>query len=185
MDGKGAKNKGSQFEREVAKLLSVWVSGCSGYTKDQERYIERRSGSGGIRADLEGKSGHGGDLISVHECSKGLFDNVVFELKSYKNLEREWWKFTIGDGSKVINEFIKQSEDGAKVYNRFYMLILKTRYLNPVCITDCRELVESIYGGVAMDVGKVGYFSLDRLLKSDYFDLLESIQDARANKLKD
>lgn len=72
--------KGSSFEREMAKKLSLWWS--SGERDD----VFWRSQSSGARHTIRRKAGkdtHGqvGDLTATHPSGESLISNVIIELK--------------------------------------------------------------------------------------------------------
>ena len=78
---KGNPGKGSNFERELAKTLSLWASGGQ-----HDDWIWRTAGSGG-RAKNRAKQGKTtqnsyGDLKPEHKEAFFLFEHCVFEAKN-------------------------------------------------------------------------------------------------------
>jgi hypothetical protein len=90
-----SKQKGSAFEREICKKLSLWVS--EGNYDD----LFWRSAMSGGRATVRTKkgqitsSGHG-DITAVSPKGNILTDKFVIECKHYKDLE--WSAFIYGKG---------------------------------------------------------------------------------------
>jgi hypothetical protein len=91
----GGKQKGSSFEREMCKKLSLWVS------EGKHDDLFWRSAMSGGRATVRAKkgqttaSGHG-DITAVTPGGNVLTDKYVIECKSYADLE--WSSFVYGRG---------------------------------------------------------------------------------------
>jgi len=91
----GGKQKGSTFEREMCKKLSLWVS------EGKHDDLFWRSAMSGGRATVRAKkgqttaSGHG-DITAVTPGGNVLTDKYVIECKSYADLE--WSSFVYGKG---------------------------------------------------------------------------------------
>jgi hypothetical protein len=116
--GKG-KRKGSGFEREVAKGLSLWISG--GFDKD----LLWRSNNSGARATMGQVTGaHQGDIavnkpdgVNIKEAIE-FVNKFYIECKFYKKLDfaapvlndsgndnlSVWWKRIIGECKKYNKE---------------------------------------------------------------------------------
>lgn len=82
----GSKQKGSSFEREVAKNLSKWIS-----NGERDDLIWRSAMSGG-RATLQIKKGQTnlsqvGDLSAIDRAAHSFLDKFVCECKHYKSLD--------------------------------------------------------------------------------------------------
>jgi hypothetical protein len=99
---KNPKNKGSSFEREFCKTISLWLS-----NKNRDDLFWRTSNSGG-RYTIRKKSGketdnQEGDITATDFDYKFVSDNIYFELKNYKDANLwsiiteskggiyEWW----------------------------------------------------------------------------------------------
>lgn len=83
-----SKQKGSEYERQVSKKLSLWIS--NGLRDD---LLWRSSMSGG-RATLQYKLGkknksQTGDLSSIDTLSQQFIDRFFIEIKFYKDLNIE------------------------------------------------------------------------------------------------
>lgn len=136
--------KGSQFERDICRLLSEWVS-----RGERDDLFWRTSMSGG-RATVrsrKGKETHGqyGDITATHPKGRKLTKLVTIELKCgytkaslmslidhEKNSGSVWW------------EFIKQSSRAAKkAGTKYWWLIVKQNYCLPMLYmpTDMCDLI--------------------------------------------
>src|SRR5215467_5249762 len=85
MKSASGKAKGSAFEREISKLMSLWISHG---TRDD---IFWRSSLSGGRATVQFKKGREnrsqiGDLSAIDPLGEWLISRFVTEIKSYKNL---------------------------------------------------------------------------------------------------
>lgn len=119
MGGAASKNKGSDFERQVSKALSLWVS------ENADPFVfARRSGSGGAGRDKAGGTNHGGDIFADKPAGLFLTDATCFELKFYADLTSELWRLLACDKSQ-LREFIRQAKESADVYNRSWTLVFK------------------------------------------------------------
>lgn len=75
-----AKGKGSAFEREICKQMSLW------WTHNSADDIFWRSTTSGARATQRAKSGKRtsgqyGDITHIHPCGAKLMDAICFECK--------------------------------------------------------------------------------------------------------
>ncbi len=82
----GGKPKGTRFEREVCKALSLWIS------RGEREDIFWRSAMSGGRATVRAKSGiqlkaQAGDISPISALGELLLEHFVIECKSYKDLE--------------------------------------------------------------------------------------------------
>jgi hypothetical protein len=104
-----SKQKGSAFEREIIKKLSLWVS--EGKSDD----LFWRSAMSGGRATVRSKkgqetaSGHG-DITAVRPEGNKLTDRYVIECKHYKSIGLD--KYVYGQGPLVeIWEKLRKGHD--------------------------------------------------------------------------
>ena len=116
----GGKQKGGQFERDVCKMLSLWVS-----DRTNDDLFWRSAMSGGratVRAQ-KGKStasGHG-DITAVTPGGNSLTNHFVIECKTYK---------TLGLGAYVYNQgplgaIWKKLQNEADAVKKLPMLVMK------------------------------------------------------------
>lgn len=138
-----SKRKGSQFERDVCKSLSLWVSGG----KDVDLFW--RSAMSGGRATVQRKKGvavrQGGDICSVAPEGHVFTDRFYCECKSYKQLQID--RFIIL-GTGKLAAFWKETKKQAALHDKEPLLIAKQNgfpilvvsvtkeFANPICTTD-------------------------------------------------
>ena len=109
------KRKGSSFEREYAKKISLWLSN----NKNADS-VWRSSGSGS-KATITNSKIQCGDLISVSEESKEFFDKFSVELKNYKAFDL----FSIINKNFLLIDWWNQCVNDAKRANKIPLLIFR------------------------------------------------------------
>lgn len=138
--GRRKSNKGSPFEREIARRLSLWWS--DGASDD---LFWRTAGSGG-RATNRAKQGKstangGGDICAQTKEAQNLLDLVTFELKRGYNTA------TISDlldieGGGVMGKFIEQARRSASIAGTPYWAVIHKRdRRESLVITNMRDLL--------------------------------------------
>lgn len=163
----GAKSfaKGFGFERDVAKMLSLWVS-----DGDDAYVFNRRQGSGGSGRDRSGKSGASGDLFAEKVPGYPLMDSISFELKFYAELHFDLWSLLAGAPSK-FDGFIAQTEASAKPYGRDMALIFKCNRKPPFVLTSSSILMPaSKCHTVKIKNKRYSLFTLSSLLETKYVE---------------
>ena len=116
----GGKSKGANFEREICRRLSLWLSDGT-----QEDALWRSSMSGG-RSTVAFKRGkrmaaQAGDISAVHEVGIPLISKFLIECKSYKDLN---FIGLLKSKGKLV-EFWKEVKLQANRYGKEPMLIAK------------------------------------------------------------
>ena len=123
--------KGSQWEREFAKQLSLW------FTDGKDGFVfERRSGSGGSQRDKNLDSGEAGDIFAVKPEGKLLTDKLVFELKFYRDLTPDLWAILSGERSKRISDWWEKLKKESDLNGKKACLVLRTNRKRPVMLTN-------------------------------------------------
>lgn len=125
----GSKAKGIQFERQICKDLSLWISG--GKRED----VFWRSAMSGGRATVREKYGiqlqsQVGDISPISALGETLLDSIVIECKFYKDLEL-FKGITTDNG--VLYGFWKSHQSLAYSYRKYPMLIAKQNNM-PTCV---------------------------------------------------
>jgi hypothetical protein len=127
----GGKAKGAQFERDVCKELSLWVSGHA-----REDLFWRSAMSGG-RATVAGRKGkhlasQAGDISSVDPLGGNFISKFYVECKFYKDLD---FRGLITGKGKLV-EFWETTKTEALCYHKHPLLIAKQNKM-PVlaCLT--------------------------------------------------
>lgn len=127
----GGKAKGSAFERQICKELSLWVSG--GKQKD----IFWRSAMSGGRSTVAMKKGdklavQAGDVSSIHILGHKFIDEFTVECKFYKTLNYE----SIIKGKGKLLDFWRIAFKDAEKYGKMPLLVAKqNNYPTVACMT--------------------------------------------------
>lgn len=117
------KIKGGNFEREICKKLSLWVS--EGKRDD----IFWRSAMSGGRSTIGLKKGikrsnQAGDITAIDPMGQFLINKFIIECKSYKNIQLQSMLFGIPKNNSIF-EFWTELWDKANQFNKTMMLIIK------------------------------------------------------------
>lgn len=113
----GSKEKGSEFERKICKLLSLWVS-CGG----KEDLFTRNVLSGGqfTGSEKRGKlKGQAGDLMCSHPDGRFLTERFIIECKHYRDLDL----FSVLQMRGEMFGYLKKLEEQANRNNRHWLFI--------------------------------------------------------------
>lgn len=147
-------NKGSPFEREIARKLSLWWS--DGQADD---WFWRTAGSGG-RATNRAKSGKstangGGDICAQTKEAQNLLDKVTFELKRGYNTA------TISDlldnDGGVMGKFIEQARRSASLAGTPYWAVIHKRdRREALLITNCMWFLPTAPGNRIVTLHRLG-----------------------------
>lgn len=126
--------KGSEFERMVAKKLSLWMS------RGQRTDLFWRTAMSGGRATIGSQSGESmraqlGDLTAVDAEGMPLTNLFVIELKHQKAVNLDSY---IVKGTGPIERWWKKLCDEAHTNKRLPMLIIRQNYFPIVLITTNR-----------------------------------------------
>lgn len=134
-----SKAKGNNFERDIARKLSLWIN------KEDKNIFWRTDSSGGRFTALNKRNSaeslplQGGDIVHRKEEGFPLIKNFHIELKTgYQRIRREkngegkrtsyWDLLDILDGKSSVPIFIKfweQTIRGAAITKRFPILIFR------------------------------------------------------------
>jgi hypothetical protein len=118
-----SKAKGSSFEREICKRLSLWVS------DGQEQDCFWRSAMSGGRSTVAGRRGvklnrQAGDITSTSPEGHALTDKFFIECKHVKKLDIHG--LITGKGS--LWSYWCEAWDQATTYNKAPLLIAKQKH---------------------------------------------------------
>jgi len=115
-----SKSKGSDFERQCCKLLSLWI------TNGKREDVFWRSAMSGGRATVAKKAGRdvrqAGDITAVAPEGHALTDHYYIECKSYKKLDLDSF---ILDGKGQLAKFWLETIKQAARHKRKPILIAK------------------------------------------------------------
>jgi len=121
MKSGGGKAKGSAFERDVCKKLSLWV------TKNKRDDVFWRSAMSGGRATVAGKKGQGlahvsGDICATHADGYALIEEIFIECKFYRDLT---FAALVTSNSGLIERFWDKAQSQAHQHGKTPVVILK------------------------------------------------------------
>lgn len=118
----GSKAKGSSFERQVCRDLSMWMS-----HRQRDDLFWRSAMSGG-RASVQFKKGkqnrtQTGDITAIDPLGEKLTSKFLIECKFYRDLQLQ---AIYTDAEKAgLSGFWRECERQAMQYDKFPMLIAK------------------------------------------------------------
>jgi hypothetical protein len=119
--GRGAKQKGSRFERDICRAFSLWVSE---YKRND--LFWRTAMSGGV-AKIHGSDTQLGDVTAVHPMGYPLTENFVIECKWRKTTARGdgfgFGSFIFTEAPVIIRIWESEVDELASKNNRLPMLI--------------------------------------------------------------
>ncbi len=123
MKAGGGKIKGGEFERNICKKLSLWIS--EGKRDD----LFWRSAMSGGRATVGFKKGikrntQIGDISSIDPLGNKLTDKFVLECKFYKNIHLQSMLFGIPKNNSIYEFWITLNKQAKKV-DKHPILIIK------------------------------------------------------------
>ena len=156
---KGAsKAKGSGFEREICKKLSLWIS--EGLRDD----LYWRSAASGGRATVQSKKGidnksQVADITSIDPLGNKLTDKFIIECKSYQNIRIDSLIYDKPKNGSLLEFWLEIVKKGLE-YNKSPLLIFKENG-KPVLI-GC-----NYYFGEEV----IGYNNVSELAYFDRYDL--------------
>jgi len=160
--------KGSDFERQICKMLSLWVS------KGERPDVFWRTAMSGGRATVHRKRGtlyrQSGDICSVSLEGHGLTDTFYFELKNYKNLDI--LSFLLKDRGQ-LSVFWKRAKEEARYYRLRPVLILKQNFLPVLVVVNKKHFPKrwlAHTGSFCINVAhkKCSIYKLSDILLSSY-----------------
>ena len=164
MGAKNPKVKGGQFEREVCKNLSLWIS--EGKRDD----IFWRSAMSGGRATIGAQKGinrksQAGDISAVDQAGQKFIDNFYVECKFYKDLDFESFWFNSGRLWKFWEDAEKCSN-----HNHKCPLLIAKQNRRPVLVLT-NENAESFFDWESFS--KVFYMSKNHVVIGLFSDFIK------------
>ena len=133
----GGKAKGSAFEREVSKILNIWLTG------KEKPYVFWRSPSSGALATIHIENEDmSGDITGFSEEAKVICSVINFELKTgYKETSID--KFLKYNKTDKLKEFWVQCINDCN-NKKFPMLIYRKKGLNTPWVCIDKDLYEKL-----------------------------------------
>lgn len=168
MKSGGGKAKGSAFEREVCKKLTIWVTG------QEKPYVFWRSPSSGSVATIAQSSNISGDIISVKE--DGNFFTDVFSIECKDGYpDAEIMKIFKNNKNDIIQEFWKQCITDARKANKQGMLIFKKKgFPIIVGIEDGTKISKVMKDKISKNV-TISYDILPHIVFFEFDEFLNSL----------
>jgi hypothetical protein len=164
----GGKAKGAQFEREVCKALSEWI------TNGKHQDVFWRSAMSGGRATVSHRKGtrlkaQEGDLSAIRREGIPFLNRFVVECKSYRDLS--------------IKSFMQEEVTNQESALGFWRTLLKVKGKRPMLVMKESRFLDTMVvldSGGAMDLNitdiHLAYFPLHDvriILFSDFLDAAE------------
>lgn len=140
--------KGSAFEREIAKKLSLW------WTEGERDDVFWRTSQSGGRATTRFKSGKstsgsGGDLTFIDEIGKPLIDYFLIELKRGYTKDIDVLSIIDNGNNKrlpMLLQFWEQAERDRELNNRAESLVIFKRDKHQICVMFSARLESKLSG---------------------------------------
>jgi len=116
--------KGADFERDIAKFLTLWLTG-----QKKEYYFWRSPGSGSIATVTMTNPGLNGDIIPLKNEAKFLLNNCVIECKNgYPRASID--KHLKGNKNDQLLDFWAQVDNDATKTDKYPILIYRKKGFN-------------------------------------------------------
>lgn len=163
MKAGGGKAKGSAFEREVCRRLSLWVS--NGHKED----LFWRSAMSGGRATVQRRKGvdvrQAGDITAVAPEGHVLTDKYYIECKAYRSLAFDRFIF-LGQGT--LMKFWRVAVKEARKYHRRPMIICKQNGFPIVMVCGFKWKLEPVASYYSPGGGVAHFYFFDDVLGEDF-----------------
>jgi hypothetical protein len=132
----GGKQKGSQWERDFCKSLSLW------YTFDKDKDVFWRTHSSGARHGISEESG---DVMTVKPIGDPLMSKLIIELKCVNDTDLILDMIRSGKVSKMWDWWLKVSHE-AKAWKKAPLLVVKLSRRTIICMSRIEDdLLEDKY----------------------------------------
>lgn len=160
------KGKGSQFERDFSRDLSLW------WSKGKRKDLFWRSAMSGGMSTVTGCQAQAGDIIAVDEQGYELIDAICFELKcGYNHCQVN--DLLDGSGTKqIIKSFVEQANESHERANTdTYSIVLKRDRKKPLIFFPLGTLFGSYVVGIDYGIVNAQGVQLEYCRLSDFFKL--------------
>jgi len=140
----GSSQKGSKFERDICRKLSLWISNGKNVN------VFWRTAASGARATTAAKRGvrikpHEGDIAAIDEMGTDFIDTFLIECKHRRDLDLG--SFLCGQGGYILKVWRRLRRDSRKL-NKRPMMIFKNNRCDVLLMLD-RKGFKLIFGGEA------------------------------------
>lgn len=174
-------NKGPQWERDIAKYLTIWLTG-----KEKPYKYWRTPGSGGLATISELNAGLSGDIRAVSSDAEFLTDIWSIEAKNgypkigvfqhFKNIK----KFD-------LKEFWLQTLEASNMSSKNPMLIYKKKSNRPVVFIDKKTdniLINNFNDLIELPKLLLVFPDVKTMVGYNFTDFFKTIEPEKLNKLK-
>ena len=161
----GGKQKGAQFERDICKALSLWV------TNGKRGDVFWRSAMSGGRATMFSDVRQCGDICSVAPEGAPLVARYFIECKAYKDLQIARWLIT---GTGHLADFWKETKEQAKIHGREPLLIFRQNGL-PIMFISLKRNYPIRDPRLTIVVRDAALRHFDHLMKMKYALLMSGV----------
>lgn len=133
------KSKGSQWERDISRFLTNWLTGQS---KDLAFYRSPSSGAVFTTANFGNKE-ISGDIIALKQEGSYLIDLWSIECKNgYPDISLD--NFLKYNKSDDLRDFWGQSSHDAKKSGKYPMVIFKKKGMKPAWVAICSVMFKKL-----------------------------------------
>lgn len=127
---KNPKAKGSGWEREISRMLSLW------WTEGKDKNVFMRSASSGAWNTMhrkEGVTAHSGDIEAVDSIGRPFTNHVMVETKWYKEETSLLFEILLCKRTQILAWWGKCEKEATDVM-KIPMLIVKFNYQIPFLV---------------------------------------------------
>jgi hypothetical protein len=162
----GGKQKGSEYERQICKALSLWVSG------GQREDLFWRSAMSGGRATVGKRKGldlahHAGDISATHPLGHILTDHFYVECKRYADLN--FGSFLTKQKGPLAG-FWEEAVKQARAHDRVPMLIVREDRGDTLILVPCEAMLTRGMTGLVFRFNVDAWIARLHRLKADIFE---------------
>jgi hypothetical protein len=129
MNSVGSRNKGNQFERDMCRKMSLWIS----RGERTDLFMRNVASGGAFTMSLKRGSalGVGGDMMAVHPLAHAFLDVFLTEYKHWRalNFEAALWN-NRGEFARVITKAEKQAQEAG----RHCFIVAKQNFRAPILL---------------------------------------------------
>jgi len=166
-----SKTKGNNFEREICKKLSLWLS----YGKDDDLFW-RTSSSGGrftqrLKKGLNTKN-QAGDITSTSPQSDFFSRKYLIECKCYKDINI-WSLFNDMEIKNSVSWWWNVNNSKAIEINKVLILIIRQNFKKDIMLTG-NEFPDIIQPIAYFFVKKIKVYDFNSIIQSDPSIFLEN-----------
>lgn len=174
------KRKGSQWERDVSKYLTEWLT-----NQKKEYYFWRSPGSGSVSTVSGTNPGLHGDIIPLkEEADKALCSKFVIECKNgYPSVSLD--NFLKNGKNYEIRNFWKQVVDESDAVNKYPMLIYKKKGMSIPWLGITEEVFKKLFKNYLNEGRYIHlYWGTDNLPDIYFFDFYYFLDQVKPMVIK-